>query len=243
MNAQLLNLSCLNNNFLVKHEIINSPFKKETALQSSYTIDWPEIAGSVIKQGPNSSVHSMQIEATELHNASDSPNTSLPINTSQHGLLPDQQHPAGSRDLLNQERPESAASIGSENGQSDGAEDQFSRLSVAETDDTRPKPSFQQISEYESALSPSPKKQNQGPIFRVVKANSSRVDAVNLENCPNGKIFPSKFYYSAWWNENSFSAPWGLFQRIIRNHSGNVLWSARKYDSCINWTISCLSIR
>jgi len=130
----------------------------------------------------------MQIEPNELHNISNPQNTTSPITTSQHGLLPDQQHAAGLRDHINERLAEPQSSDGSSGLHSDNAEEQLSRLSVAQIGGTRPKPSFQQISEYEAALSLSQKKQNEGPIFKVVKTKGNRLDAVNLENCPNGKI-------------------------------------------------------
>jgi len=128
----------------------------------------------------------MQIEPNELHNISDTQNTALPTTTPQHGLLSNQQHSADLRDHLTEERPKSAGPDGSNRRQSDSAEEQLSRLNVSEIE-TRPKPSFQQISEYESALSPSPKKQDEGPVFKVIRGKGNRLDAVNLENCPNGK--------------------------------------------------------
>ncbi len=51
----------------------------------------------------------------------------------------------------------------------------------------RPKPSFQLISEYENALSPSPpRKQSEGPGFKIVKKKGNRLDGPQLQNFPNG---------------------------------------------------------
>ncbi|PBP25596.1 putative F-box and WD domain-containing protein [Diplocarpon rosae] len=68
-----------------------------------------------------------------------------------------------------------------------GGEDlELRRLNMQEPDENRPKASFQLISKYENALSPSPASQpTEGPGFKVTKKKGNRVDGPLLENFPN----------------------------------------------------------
>ncbi|KAI9053163.1 hypothetical protein LZ554_003429 [Drepanopeziza brunnea f. sp. 'monogermtubi'] len=67
-----------------------------------------------------------------------------------------------------------------------GVQEQLRRLSVSAQDEKRPKASFQQISEYENALSPSTaRKENEGPVFKIVKKKGNKADSILLENFPN----------------------------------------------------------
>lgn len=58
--------------------------------------------------------------------------------------------------------------------------------------ENRPRPSYQRIAEYENALAPSPpKKQPEGPGFKVVKKKGSTgEEGPQLENFPNGIFNP-----------------------------------------------------
>lgn len=68
-------------------------------------------------------------------------------------------------------------------------QEELARLSLGGTsgENNRPKPSFQRISEYENALSPSPpRKQSEGPGFKVIKKKGRRLDGPQLDQFPNG---------------------------------------------------------
>lgn len=59
-------------------------------------------------------------------------------------------------------------------------------LNIQDGNENRPKASFQLISEYENALSPSPaRKSSEGLGFKVVKKKGHRLDGPQLENFPN----------------------------------------------------------
>ncbi|PVH80418.1 putative F-box/WD repeat-containing protein pof10 [Cadophora sp. DSE1049] len=59
-------------------------------------------------------------------------------------------------------------------------------LNIQDENETRPKASFQLISEYENALSPLPaRKSSEGLGFKVVKKKGHRLDGPQLENFPN----------------------------------------------------------
>jgi hypothetical protein len=107
----------------------------------------------------------------------------------QHGFLPQQLHLA---DL--QSPPDEEEHIGS--GESSSVEsppgvarlhEQLRRLSLSDGHENRIKPSFQQISEYENALSPSPpRKESEGPGFKIIKKKGNRLDGPQLDSFPNG---------------------------------------------------------
>lgn len=130
----------------------------------------------------------MQPESTELpQESSHLPNPSDPVNNSQYGLHTDQLPAAG---LPASPLGGNAISAGSSETRPPYnalLPDQLSRLSLDKKSETRPKPSFQRISEYENALSPSPpRKPNHGPIFTVVKKPGNALSGPQLENFPNG---------------------------------------------------------
>jgi hypothetical protein len=137
----------------------------------------------------------MQPQSTEfstIHNTIDTPESD---NTSQYGSLPDQLSSADVRHNLSDERHISASSSRApdavEADSSDDAElheEQFRRLNIGKDSKyARPKASFQRISEYESALSPSSsRKQYEGPGFKIIKKKGNRLDAPQLESFPNG---------------------------------------------------------
>jgi hypothetical protein len=63
------------------------------------------------------------------------------------------------------------------------------RLNLGDNDENRPRPSFQQISEHENALAPSPRrKSSEGPIFKVIKRKGNSLDGPQLDNFPNGML-------------------------------------------------------
>jgi hypothetical protein len=129
------------------------------------------------------------------------PNILTPTNvadifdTSQHGFASSSLLSGDLHGRLDEERSlsgdSSSISDGSEPRSPGRPEEQLSRLNLREGSQTRSKPSYQRISEYEKALSPSPpKKQNDGPGFVVTK-KGGRLDGLPLDKFPNGKtIFP-----------------------------------------------------
>lgn len=133
----------------------------------------------------------MQPESNESSTHSTKPSTSESAPVSQYGIPPHQLHPAiehrGSF-------AESAASIDDDNAdeqQSDDADavqEQLRGLSVSNQQElSKPKPSFERISEYENALLPSPpRRSSEGPAFKVIKKKGNNVDGVQLDHFPNG---------------------------------------------------------
>lgn len=122
-------------------------------------------------------------------------NASEPINASQYGIRPEELHSSDERDSLHEEslsadssptpNPIQAHSTGDARLQ-----DELRRLSLGDRNDTRPKPSFQRISEYENALSPSPpRKQSEGPGFKIIKKKNDRIDGPQLDAFPNGMCY------------------------------------------------------
>ncbi len=67
---------------------------------------------------------------------------------------------------------------------------QLRRLRLDEGIESKPKASFQRISEYENALSPSPpRKQNEGPGFKVVKhKGKNTLEGTEFDKFPNGML-------------------------------------------------------
>jgi hypothetical protein len=136
----------------------------------------------------------MQPEPLETPTYISTPTTaSESSNSSQHGFLHEQLHSADRRDRIEGERAESAdfshraALLDSSSADDAGLQEQLRRLSVVDRDDNRPKPSFQRISEYENALSPSPlRKQSEGPGFKIIKKKGNNVDGPHLDKFPNG---------------------------------------------------------
>ena len=130
----------------------------------------------------------MQPEPTELLEQSpNSPNPSDLVNASQYGLPTDHLPAAG----LRVSSPEGDAAPGASSAArslGDAAlPGNLSRLSLDDNNGSRPKPSFQRISEYENALSPSPpKRRNNGPGFTVIKKPGNALHGPQLEDFPNG---------------------------------------------------------
>jgi len=121
-------------------------------------------------------------------------------NASQYGFLPEQLHSADLHSSLDEEHVESPESSTSPNADDFSSEDtvlhrQLRRLSVNGVE-SRPKPSFQRISEYENALSSLPaKKQSEGPGFKIIKKKGgNRLDSPQLDKFPNGTVSPESSY-------------------------------------------------
>ena len=119
-------------------------------------------------------------------------NTSEPTNASQYGIRPENLHSADLRDYLQDESPSANPSPvpSSSPAHSSGdasCQNDLRRLSFGDRHEARPKPSFQRISEYENALSPSaPRKQSEGPVFKIIKKKNSSIDGLQLDAFPNG---------------------------------------------------------
>jgi hypothetical protein len=119
-------------------------------------------------------------------------NASEHINASQYGIRPDELHSAGTRDSLHLDRlsAESSHTPNAIQAPSIGdsvLQEELRRLSSGDRNDPRPNPSFQRISEYENALSPSPPRQrNEGPGFKIIKRKSNGINGPQLDAFPNG---------------------------------------------------------
>ena len=106
-------------------------------------------------------------------------NPSEPINASQHGIRSEEVHSADASSAPN--------SIQALSARDARLQEELRRLSLADTHNKRSKPSFQRISEHENALSQSPpRKQNEGPGFKIIKKKSDRIDGPQLDAFPNG---------------------------------------------------------
>ncbi|SRR6266536_951508 len=134
----------------------------------------------------------MQLEEIATSTRTSIPNASEPSNASQYGLLPQQLQSADLREPLEEERVGSAGSSHeatvTEPASADGAGlQELGQLNLNDRNEGRPKPSFQRISEYENALSPTPpRKQSEGPGFKVIKNKANRLDGLQLDKFPNG---------------------------------------------------------
>ncbi|KAG9232802.1 putative F-box/WD repeat-containing protein pof10 [Amylocarpus encephaloides] len=127
----------------------------------------------------------MQSQPHEISNVSHAVNNAEPTPSSQHGILPADLLPADLRAPREGQCDGLARSSGESAG---GAEvqDEFGRLDLSKRTQDRPKPSFQRISEYENALSPSPtRKDREGPGFKVVKRKGQTLDGIQLDQFPN----------------------------------------------------------
>jgi hypothetical protein len=121
-------------------------------------------------------------------------NASEPSNASHHGFLPAHLHPADLRDPLEEERVESpdpdhpADTAESESGEHTSLPTRMQQLRLSRGIENKPKASFQRISEYENALSPSPpRKQSEGPGFKVIRhKGKNTLDGTEFEKFPNG---------------------------------------------------------
>jgi hypothetical protein len=120
-------------------------------------------------------------------------NASEPTNAPQHGIRPEELHSADESDPLHEERVSADSSPAPSAIQANPTgdtrlQDELRRLSMGDRTDTRPKPSVQRISEYENALSPSPpRKQSEGPWFKIIKKKSDILDGPQLGAFPNGR--------------------------------------------------------
>ena len=121
-----------------------------------------------------------------------------PLNTSQHGFHPDHLPSANERDGPREERVELADSGPNRVSETGFSEEFQRRLSVNDRGNNKPKPSFQQIAEYENALAPSPlRRQNEGPGFKVIKRKGGTSDGLQLAEFPNG-TFNLAVNYDSW---------------------------------------------
>jgi hypothetical protein len=140
----------------------------------------------------------MQPEPTELSTPFNTTSAPESDNASQYGFRSDQDHSADFRDPVYDEAGPSGSSsrapdlIGSP--LADGADvqqEQLRRLNLgSDINETRPKASFQRISEYEKALSPSSPRKHEGPGFKIIKRKGNRIGAPQLESFPNGRFCP-----------------------------------------------------
>lgn len=112
-------------------------------------------------------------------------------NASQYGFSPEQLSPANQRGSLEELTGPAGSSRGNAAASDVGLQEQVRGLSVADSSLSKPKASFARISEYENALSPSAKKQSEGPAFKIVKKKGSNVDGIQLDQFPNG--MPTSF--------------------------------------------------
>jgi hypothetical protein len=153
-------------------------------------------------------------------------NASELINTSQYGIRSEELHSAGVRDSLHEERlsTDSNPTPNAIGALSSGLQDELRRLSLGDRNDSRPKPSFQRISEYENALTPSPpRKQSEGPGFKIVKKKGHTLDGPQLDMFPNGM---SQHYRS----NTSGSLVLTLKQRF--SHTSSLICLQRIYQPC-----------
>jgi hypothetical protein len=168
----------------------------QSSLNLQYETD-PDTAGSVKQQSEFPPFNYMQPEpiepSTQLQTQNNAPE---PSNTSHHGFLPAHLHPADLRNSLEEDRvelPDSghpADAAESEFGEDPGLPTQLRRLRLDQGIENKPKASFQRISEYENALSPSPpRKQSEGPGFKVIKhKGKNTLDGTEFERFPNGML-------------------------------------------------------
>jgi hypothetical protein len=139
----------------------------------------------------------MQPETSESSiYTSNQANASNPNPTSQHGFPLEQLHSADPLDpstesVLSADSNPVSNAVQTRSGESRavdaGVQTSMSRLSLNDNYNSRPKASYQRISEYESALSPlSARKPDEGPVFKIIKKKVDSVDGPQLENFPNG---------------------------------------------------------
>ena len=121
-------------------------------------------------------------------------NASESSSTPQYGIHDLPQPSADLRDSREQhsDEPESAAGERSADVESTGLEEQVQELrglNIHNENENRPKASFQVISEYENALSPSSARKSSEVLgFKVIKKKGHRLDGPQLENFPNGML-------------------------------------------------------
>ena len=125
-------------------------------------------------------------------------NQTEPSTAAQHGFLPQQLHSADLQSPLNEEELVGSGEPSTVESPPGVARlyEQLRRLSLSDGHENRIKPSFQRISEYENALSPSPpRKPSEGPGFKVIKhKGKSTLDGTEFEKFPNGMPNLSFFF-------------------------------------------------
>jgi hypothetical protein len=117
-------------------------------------------------------------------------------NPSNYGFHPPHLHSGELASSRGSSSGGSSPSIGSAGWQSPldgGVEESLRRLNIETNGEHHPRPSYQRIAEYESALSPTPpRKHSEGPAFKVVRKKGGKVDeGPQLENFPNGTLYHS----------------------------------------------------
>lgn len=129
-----------------------------------------------------------ELNATS-QNISTPNDTSTPSHTSQYGFLPNLPPSTELRSSLEDEHSWSSDAGNAAELESSQLQQRVGRLNLRDSDENRPRPSFQQISEYENALAPSPRrKSSEGPTFKVIKRKGNRLDGPQLDNFPNGML-------------------------------------------------------
>lgn len=140
----------------------------------------------------------MQPEPTDISPSTSNLPTPQPQSTpSQHGFPLDQPDLRSSdqHDLSREERVERSISPttrsqspGEQRGGTAGVQEQWERLSITGLSESKPTvPKYQQIADYENASSPSPpRKDSEGPAFKVIKHKGHSVNGVQLDEFPNG---------------------------------------------------------
>ncbi|KAH8594496.1 putative F-box/WD repeat-containing protein pof10 [Bisporella sp. PMI_857] len=131
----------------------------------------------------------MQIDPTALSNSSNPVNTASTSESSQYGLHSPDTNSANIRgnqgdDLSRPRSRSSSRGSATTRKEARNVEEQSSRLKIAGKD-KRSKPSFQQIEEYENALSHSPRRVNEGPGFKIVNSTARNGDGPKLGDFPN----------------------------------------------------------
>jgi hypothetical protein len=127
-----------------------------------------------------------------------------PSNASQYGFHPQQlpsadlYNPSGDNAVESEWSSDAGNAAELSSVDSPPVHQQLDRLNLYDRTNNRPKPSYQRIAEYENALAPSsPRKENEGPAFKVIKKKGNRLDGLQLDNFPNGTLiasFPRSIY-------------------------------------------------
>lgn len=121
---------------------------------------------------------------------SNSPLVEQSSNTSQHGLQPLNLQLVRSANEQNAELAQSWSSeIASRTSPSDEVGNRLEGLNSASPREDFTKSVVQRIIEHENASSPMPRKKPvEGPLFKVVRKASIKLDGLRLEDFPNGKL-------------------------------------------------------
>ena len=182
---------------------INQTRKTRKALQEqlnqkpSALIDCPEdLAQSLSPSTPSSQF--MQSEPNEISpNASNLATPQPQTDSSQHGFPLDEPDLRSSdqHDLSREERVERSLSPTCRNqahaerrGEPVELQEQLERLSITDrVNEQSVAPKYQQIADYENAASPSPPRKNsEGPAFKIIKRKGQVTSTVQLDEFPNG---------------------------------------------------------